>query len=110
MRTRVSSSTNRPRLTLIGLEGRLVPAASVVTATPSATGLLTIIGDDQANSVIIKVSGGDTVLTPDANTDINGAGAGTAVTLTGFTPESLKVDLNGGGDVLTIDGGTAFVL
>jgi hypothetical protein len=98
------------RLTLETLEGRLAPAASVVTASLNpTTGLLTITGDDQANGLTIKITAVDTVLTPDPNTSVNGQGADTPVTLTG-TAKALKVNLNGGNDILSIDTGSDFIL
>jgi hypothetical protein len=95
------SSALRPRLAVQPLEGRLVPNGTIV-ATLSPAGLLTLIGDDDANGVSIKV-GASVTLTQLGGTTINATGvpAGIAV-------KSIKADLKGGDDTLTIDGATDF--
>jgi hypothetical protein len=89
-------------LSLQPLEGRLAPAG-LITATLSSTGVLTITGDDDDNAVALKVSGGNVVLTPSNGTAVNAGSPDTAVPINGATVTSIKVDLKGGADTLTLD-------
>jgi hypothetical protein len=108
MRSSSYANAFRTRLALESLEGRSVPAGNIAAAI-SPTGVLSLVGDDQANTVTILVTGLNVVVTPDASTNVNSAGAGNAVTLTGIA-KSLATDLKGGDDSLSIDGASDFVL
>ena len=92
---------SRRQLALQTLEGRDVPAGTV-TATLSATGVLTIVGDDNDNGFTLRVNAGNVVLDADASTFINAGAAGDPITLTG-TVTSIKADLKGGGDTVALD-------
>jgi hypothetical protein len=95
------------RLALEPLDGRIVPNGTVV-ASLSTSGLLTLTGDDDDNVIQdLQVSAGSVTITPDVNTQINTAGTGTPVTLTG-TVKSIKANLGGGADSLSIDGASDF--
>lgn len=95
---------SRARLSVRPLEGRDVPNGTI-TASLSATGLLTLTGDDDDNQVTIQLNAGNVVLTPDPNTTVDdlavpGTGTnGAIVTITG-TVTSIKANLLGGADVL----------
>jgi hypothetical protein len=95
----------RARLSVQPLEGREVPAG-IVSANLSG-GLLTLTGDDAANSLAFKVTPTAVVLTPDASTaidDLGTAGPGTPgapLTITGVVT-SVRATLNGGNDTLAI--------
>jgi hypothetical protein len=102
------SRRGRPVLSLQSLEGREVPAG-VITASVSPAGVLTIVGDDLANTVQIKVTGTDVLLTPDATTAIFGNPVNTPVTIADVAT-SLKADLKGGNDSFSIDPTSKFTL
>jgi hypothetical protein len=99
-------SARKTRLWVQSLEGREVPAG-VVTASLSPTGLLTLTGDDAANSIAVAVTPTAVILTPDLSTTIDdlgtaGPGApGASVTIGGVVT-SLRATLNGGNDTLGI--------
>lgn len=103
---------SRARLSVQPLEGRDVPNGTI-QASLSATGVLTLTGDDDDNVATIKVDAGSVTLTPDSNTTIDdlavpGTGTmGAPVTITG-TVTSIKASLFGGADVLTADPTGAF--
>jgi hypothetical protein len=109
---RASFSPARPArrvLTVQPLEGRITPTARL-TATLAATGVLTIVGDDDDSGFTLRVNAGNVVLTPtDTGTEINNADPGDPVTLTG-TVTSMKVDLKGGADTFLIDGTVPFTV
>ena len=98
-------SHTRSHLALQPLEAREVPAGKI-TAVLSPAGLLMLTGDDAANVVTLQVTGGGMTLTPDATTAINDKAAGTAVPFGAVT--SIKADLKGGADTLSIDAAAAF--
>lgn len=98
----------RSFLQLEHLEDRSVPAG-VVSANLSAAGLLTIVGDDQANVFTLDLSGASPVLSPDLTTDV-GAGPGVDFPVSGGTAKSLKVALAGGNDSVTIANVQDFIL
>lgn len=98
-------SPARPRLSVQPLEGRLVPNGTVL-ASLSPTGALTLIGDDDANVVTVKVTATGVTLTPDGNTQINTANFGDPVDL--GPVKSIRADLRGGADELSIDGAEDF--
>jgi hypothetical protein len=94
----VPRSARKTRLGVLPLEGREVPAG-VVTASLSPTGVLTLTGDDAANSLSFKVTPTAVILNPDAATtidDLGTAGPGTpgaTVTINGAVT-SLRATLN----------------
>jgi hypothetical protein len=92
----------RSVLTVQPLEGRLAPAG-LVLATLSPTGVLTLTGDEDDNGLAIKVTGGTVVLTPDAGTAVNAGSPGSVVPLNGVPVTSIKIDLKGGADTLSLD-------
>lgn len=96
------------RLSVEPLEGRVVPAGTVV-ASLSPLGVLTITGDDDDNGITLKVTGTDVTLTPDAGTAVGTSAPGDAVTIPGVV-KSIKADLKGGADVVAIDGTAPFQL
>jgi hypothetical protein len=86
----------RSLLSLESLEGREVPAGTV-TAFVTPLGVLTILGDDNANGVSIAMSAaGIATLTPDATTTINGPA------VVPGTVKSIKADFKGGDDTVSI--------
>jgi hypothetical protein len=96
----------RRRLALEPLDGRIVPNGTVVASL--SAGVLTLTGDADENVIQdLLVTAGGVTITPDANTQINTAATGTAVPLTGPVT-SIKVDLGGGADSLSIDGTSPF--
>jgi hypothetical protein len=102
----VPRSTRKTRLGVQCLEGREVPAG-VVTASLSPTGLLTLTGDDAANSVSVTVTPTVVILSPDPSTaiDVLGTAAPAAPGISiglGGTVTSLRATLNGGDDTLAI--------
>jgi hypothetical protein len=100
MRAR-SSRFPRTQLTLQTLEDREVPAG-LINASLSPTGVLTITGDDAGNGVMLKLTATDVTLDPDATTSVNGQGNDVNVVLAG-TVTSIKADLKGGNDDVSID-------
>jgi len=90
------------------LEGRIVPAGTIL-ATLSPSGALSILGDDDFNVVTLLVTGNDVTLTPNGDTTINAAATGAPVTLVGVV-KSIKADLKGGGDDVSINNAAAFNL
>jgi hypothetical protein len=89
------------------LDGNL--AVSVVQ------GMLVVTGDANSNVVTISppqpgtagtkgVAGISLLITPDSNTSVNGGAAGVALAVSGVTAGG-KIDLGGGGDSLTLQGG-----
>jgi len=90
------------------LEPRRLLAAGAITAT-IANQVLTIVGDDQSSSLSVQVTDSSVVLTPAADTAINGQAAGLAVTLPGVA-RGLKADLKGGDDFLTCAPSAALAL
>jgi hypothetical protein len=100
---------SRARLSVQLLEGRDVPNGTI-TASLSPTGVLTLTGDDDDNTVSLQLnSGTSVVLTPDGATQINTAAVGNAVTLNG-TVKSIKANLLGGADTVSIDGAADFIV
>jgi hypothetical protein len=95
----------RSILSLQPLEGRVVPAGSI-TASVSALGVLTVTGDDSANGVTLKVTPAGVTLTSDGTTSINGLT--NPVTLPAI--KSIKADLKGGDDTLSIDSTSGFAV
>jgi hypothetical protein len=88
------------------LENRLTPAGVITATFTAASGALVLTGDDAANVVKIAAGSGIT-LTPDANTTILGHPKGAPVSFSG-TLRSLKVDMKGGDDDVSIDGTAPF--
>jgi hypothetical protein len=106
------SRARRTHLSLQSLEGRDVPNGTITAVLSPTTGLLTITGDDDDNVVSLKLTTGanpSVSLTPDANTTIGTAALGAQVTLPGIV-KSMKVDLKGGADDLSIDTTSDFVV
>ena len=83
----------RRRLTLESLDARDLPNGTIVAAL-SASGVVTLTGDDNDNVATIKVTGSGVTITPDANTAVNQSPAGTAVTLNGAV-KSVTANLAG---------------
>ncbi len=112
MRFRSTPTTaRRTRLALTPLEARDVPAG-LVTATLSGAGLLSLVGDAQANDITILVTGGanpTVTLTAGGSTAINAAMPGVTVVLPGAI-KSLSAKMGDGNDSLAIDGAAAFAL
>src|SRR5438309_6945140 len=89
------------------LDDRSLPNGTIVASLTSGT--FTMTGDDNANVATIKVTGAGITITPDANTAINQSAAGAPVTLNGAVT-SMKVNLLGGDDTLSIDGASDFTI
>jgi len=94
---------HRSVLSLQPLEGRLVPAGNI-TASVSATGLLLMTGDADANDVTVTVTPTNVTLTGNAGTTVNGSATPAVLGLV----KSIKADLKGGNDTLSIDGTASF--
>ena len=91
----------RARLKFDLLESREVPAGIVDVTL--ANGVLTLIGDDLSNTIIVAPGAGagpHVKLTPDPDTDV-GAGPGVEVVLQGAV-NSLRCKMNGGNDNITL--------
>src|SRR5262245_33887956 len=97
--------SRRSVLSLQPLEGRLVPAGNLL-ASVSATGLLTLTGDADANDVTLTVTPTNVTLTGNGGTTVNGVAAPVIL----GTTKSIKADLKGGNDTLSIDGTASFSL
>jgi hypothetical protein len=91
------------------LEGRAVPAGFVTAPPLSATGVLTINGDDDANIVTILLTGAGALITPDAGTSVNGGAVGAPALVSG-TVKSIVANFKGGADDVSIDGTAAFTV
>ena len=87
------------RLGLQSLEGRDVPAGKITVPPISATGLLTITGDDDGNVLQIHVQAGSVVLSSADGTLINNSP--NPVTINGVV-KSIKADFKGGNDDVSI--------
>jgi hypothetical protein len=98
---RPSPRSRRSRLSVEPLEGRVVPAGTVL-ASLSPLGVLTITGDDNDNGVTLKVTGTDIAITPDGTTTLTSTVPATGVV------KSINVNLKGGADTLAIDGTAPF--
>jgi hypothetical protein len=99
-------SNHRAVLALQTLEGREVPAGTVF-ASLSATGLLTLIGDNAANAITITATGASLTVTGNGGTTVNGLfpflTAPRAVT-------AVQATMNGGDDVVRIDPAANFLV
>ncbi|MFO0825632.1 MAG: hypothetical protein U0792_21345 [Gemmataceae bacterium] len=103
-------SRTKTRRTVLGLElleDRDVPTGTVTVGLTG--GVLSLTGDDRDNIITnLKVEASQVTVTPDATTDV-GAGAGNPKVFLG-TATSLSAVLKGGGDGLTIDPASDFIL
>jgi hypothetical protein len=95
------------RLALQPLEGRDVPAGSITASPISATGVLTVTGDDDANDVQITVTAGSVTLTSVNGTLINNSS--NPVVINGVV-KSIKADFKGGADDVSVKPDADFVL
>jgi fibronectin-binding autotransporter adhesin len=103
------SLARRARLSVQPLEGRDTPDGTIA-AVLSGTGVLTLTGDDFANDVQIRIDTTvpNVTLTSTAGTTITApTGSGASVTLPGVV-KSIKANLLGGADDLSIDPAAAF--
>jgi hypothetical protein len=96
-----SARLRRSRLCVEPLEGRVVPAGAI-NASLSSLGVLTILGTDGDEEITLQVTGSNVTLTPGPGTTLNGVIPPTGVV------KSIKVDLKGGADLVSIDGTSAF--
>jgi len=92
------AAARRAVLALQTLEGREVPAGNVA-ASFSATGVLTLIGDNASNDVTLRVTGTTLTITGNAGTTINGRTSVSAFAAV----RGVQATLNGGDDVLRTD-------
>jgi hypothetical protein len=103
---RSARSNHRAVLALQTLEGREVPAGNV-NASLSATGLLTLVGDNAANAITITATGASLTVTGNSGTSVNGlfpfVTAHRAVT-------AVQATMNGGDDVVRIDPAANFLV
>jgi hypothetical protein len=95
--------SRRSVLSLQPLEGRLTPAGNIV-ASVSPLGLLLMTGDVDANDVTLTVTPTNVTLTGNAGTTVNGSATPAVLGLV----KSIKTDLKGGNDTLSIDGTASF--
>jgi hypothetical protein len=103
-------STPRPAarravLDLQTLEGREVPAGNVV-ASLSATGQLTLVGDNAGNAITIRVTGTSVTVTGSPGTTVNGH---SSVTRAGVV-RAVQANMNAGDDVVRIDAFANFLV
>jgi hypothetical protein len=90
------------RLRFEALERRAMLAGDVQVTVDN--GDLVIIGDNNANHVVIEGAGGGNVLiTGEGNTTINGVAQTTPLLVAGADFDSIVVDLNAGDDTLEIN-------
>lgn len=98
----------RTLLKLQPLEDRTTPSGLIKASFSPSTGALVLTGDDDANVVQIK-AGANVTLTPDIDTTISGHPTGGTAVFNG-TLRSIKIDMKGGDDVVSIDGTAPFQL
>jgi hypothetical protein len=108
--TKSHSFSGRARLFVERLGERVVPTG-LITASLSASGVLSLVGDDLDNVLTkITVTGANVVLTPDVDTAINNpANPGVQVALPGSV-KSIKADFHGGNDAIAFDPTADFVM
>jgi hypothetical protein len=102
---RSSHSTRRAVLALQTLEGREVPAGNVA-ASFSGTGVLTLVGDNAANAITVRVTGTTLTITGSAGTTINGRSFVSAFAAV----RGLQASMNDGDDVVRIDSTANFLV
>src|SRR5262245_1106037 len=101
---RSARSSHRPALGLQTLESRDVPAGNVFANLTN--GLLTLVGDDLANAVTIRVVGTSVTVTGNAGTLVGGL-----PTIGGIgVVNAVQANLNGGDDSLRIDSTANFLI
>ena len=107
-----SKKSHASRLMIETLEGREVPAASIVVGAVSG-GVLTLTGDDLTNEIVLQDTGtGMTVTGLNANTTVALAATPTVGAASQTFPlvDSIKFVLKGGDDAVTLDDTVAFNL
>jgi hypothetical protein len=91
-------AARRAALALQTLEGRDVPAGNVF-ASLSATGVLTLVGDNAANAVTIRITGTSVTVAGDPGTTVDGLPLVSAPRAV----QAVQAAMNGGNDVVRID-------
>jgi hypothetical protein len=86
----------------------MTPAGLIKASFSPSSGALVLTGDDDANVVHI-LAGASVTVTPDANTTIVGSVLGAPAIFAG-TLRSIKIDMKGGDDDISIDGAAPFQL
>ena len=101
---RSARSSHRPVLGLQTLESRDVPAGNVFANLTN--GLLSLVGDDLANAVTIRVVGTSVTVTGNAGTLVNGLPSNSGIGVV----SAVQATLNGGDDSLRIDPTASFLI